>query len=202
MAWTIGGSLLIASALFPLVAQGVFLPGLGVLSAGLYAASLLVLALGVRGQGSVVARRPLGVTALVVAALVPIASTVFWGLVPLPPDGADWAVPLNQGVEVLLLGSLLVATVQIARAGVVPAGARWLPLIVVVVAAAAQILVTALFVAVASGVGDFTALLALVALIGAVAPLLLGIVAIVLASRAGRTDRGESEPVQVFPPAG
>lgn len=200
-AWTIGGSLLIASALFPLVTTGVFVPGLGFVSTLLWAGSLLVFAFGVRRHGSVVARRPLGVTSLVIAALVPVVSMVFWNLVPLSPEGEPWAVPVGEGTQVVLLAALLVATVQIARAGIVPANVRRLPLILVVVAALAQVVVAAVAAtAMPTGSDALTLLLSLAALVATGAQLVLGIAALVLAPRLGQAQPAEPKPVQVYPP--
>ena len=78
----------------------------GVLLDLLWAAALLVLALGVRRAGSVVARRPLGVVALAVAAAVPFASMLLWTVVPPDPRDNAGIVMLGQGLMVLSLAAL------------------------------------------------------------------------------------------------
>lgn len=198
-AWMIGGGLLVACALFPLVTQGLFLPGIGFVSAGLWAASLLVFALGVRGQGSVVARRPLGVTALLIAALIPVAATLFWTLLPSLPQGS-WPIPLGDVVQVVLIAVLVVATVQIARAGAVPESVRWMPLIALVAATAVQVVVVAVALNAPSMGSDALTFVYLAGVLAATAAqLVLGIAALVLAPRLKKP--APAEPVQVYPPA-
>lgn len=198
-AWFIGGGLLTACALFPLATQGLFVPGIGFVSAALWAASLFVFALGVRGRGSVVARRPLGVTALLVAALLPVTGTVVWSIVPALPQGS-WPIPIGDAMQIALIAALVVATVQIARAGVVPAKVRWMPLIVLVAATAMQAIVVAVALN-SSSVGP--AALPLVYTAGviavAAAQLVLGIAALVLAPQLETVT--PPAPVQVYPPA-
>src|SRR5262245_3029774 len=75
LAWIIGGAMLIAHAALTLVADfapGLRLPGGRLTLGALWAAALLIFALGIRGSGSVVARRWDGVSALVVAAAMPL----------------------------------------------------------------------------------------------------------------------------------
>lgn len=201
LTWIIGGSLLIAFAVFPLITQGMPVMGFGFVSSLLWAGALVVFAVGVRGQGSVVARRPLGVTALVIAGLIPIATTLFWSVVPIeafPAPGS--AVLVSQAIGVLSLAALLVATVQIARAGVVAPRVRWLPLILLVVSAAPH---AALQAAAVSGPNtDQVLLLTMIfaaTAVSTLAALALGIMSIVLAPRSDVAKADVS--VQVFPPA-
>lgn len=203
IAWTVGGSLLIANALVPLLTRDLFVPGLSVVAPLLWAAALVIFAVGVRGQGSVVARRPLGVTALLIAAAVPLASTVFWIIVPVTPDDSGWAVPTSQAIEIVLFAALLIATVQIARAGVLPRSVRWVPLIVLLVAAAGQVAVSAVFLNAQPTEVDDLALLFFASSIALTAgQLVLGILALVLAQRQGSTGNAEpADPVQVYPPS-
>lgn len=202
LAWVIGGSLLSANAVLVLALSGppLFVPGAGVVLTIVWAIALGVLALGIRRSGSVVARRPLGIAALTVAAVEPLASTVLWQLVPVDVSDPWWTVMLGQTIAVVALAALVVATVVIGRAGAVPHRLRWVPLIVVAVGAGAQIAVQLALVAV-SGSGayvDLTALYFGASTIGTLGVLLLGILAIVFAPRPdGIADR----PVQVYPPA-
>ncbi|WP_194409218.1 hypothetical protein [Microbacterium cremeum] len=201
LAWTIGGSLLVAHSAVILMFNGMPmpLPGGPLVLVAVWAGALLVLAFGIRRSGSVVARRPLGVAALAVAAVMPLVSMLVWSVVPL--DSADPAigVMVGQALAVVELAALAVAAVAIARGGAVPHRLRWAPLIVLAVSAGAQIAVQA----VAATAPDALAQPGVIAffmgatLLGTLGILLLGILAIVLAPR----DRVRSdETVQVFPP--
>lgn len=201
--WILGGSLLIANAVLVLAANGYplqVIPGLSFVLNGLWAAALLVFAFGVRGRGSVVARRPLGVIALVIAALVPFASIALSAM--LPVSGWDEAVSsmVWYAVTVLSLASLLVAAVVIGRAGAVPYRLRWVPLVALAVGAGAQV-VAQLFLVTVQGTmvrPDITALVFGTAMIGTLGVLLLGILAIVFAPR---EEPRPAAPTQVYPPA-
>src|SRR3546814_7432365 len=70
-------------------------PGAAVASVAtdvVYAAAVILLAIGLTREGSVVARRPLGLSALVAVALWPLASSVIAGLLEArsPEDAAVW----------------------------------------------------------------------------------------------------------------
>ena len=133
--WTIGGIALIASGVFGMLRNG--LPStlgahqlVGVTTDALFAIGVLLLACGLTREASIVARGPLGVTALVLVAAWPLASTLATGLVGL-------LEPQGQGPAWTMLGNFalifptavgLIAAVQIARAGVVPSPWRWAPL--------------------------------------------------------------------------
>lgn len=200
--WILGGSLLIANAVLVLAGSGYplqFIPGLSFVLNGLWAAALLVFAFGVRGRGSVVARRPLGVIALVIAALVPFASLALWAMLPVGGDAAVSAM-VGNGLSVLSLASMLVAAVVIGRAGAVPYRLRWVPLIVLAVGAGVQV-VAQLFLVTVQGAmvrPDITALVFGTAMLGTLGVLLLGILAIVFAPR---EQPRPAAPTQVYPPA-
>ncbi|MFD4960882.1 hypothetical protein [Microbacterium sp. NPDC058389] len=203
LAWLIGGSLLIAHAVLILVANGypmLAFPGASLILDGTWAASLLVFAFGVRARGSVVARRPLGVVALVIAAAVPLLSALLWWVVPIAAWDATSALMAGTGASVLSLGALLVATVVIGRAGAVPHTVRWVPLIVLAVTAGAQVLLQVAGVAFANTrvVPDLTAAYFFTAMLGTLGVLLLGILAVVLAPRDAPRP---AAPTQVYPPA-
>ena len=203
-AWILGGALLTAYAVMVLVLGGYpgLIPGAagGVLLDLLWAAALLVLALGVRRAGSVVARRPLGVVALAVAAAVPFASMLLWTVVPPDPRDNAGIVMLGQGLMVLSLAALVVAGVVIGRAGAVPPRVRWLPLIVIAVAAAAQIAVQIVVVAAGTNLAqpELVVLVMGAPMLGTLGALLLGILTIVFAPR---DEPRRDGPVQVYPPA-
>ncbi|WP_127476826.1 hypothetical protein [Microbacterium sulfonylureivorans] len=199
--WLVGGSLLIAYAVFPLLARGVFLPGGGFVSSLLWAGALLVFAVGIRGSGSVVGRRPLGVTAFAVAALLPLATTALWSFIPIEAFPSGAAVMLGQGIGVVSLAALLIATVQLARGGAVPSRWRWLPLILLVACALTQAAVEAAVLAQPDLTQDPYALLFLVVtLVPTASTLTLGIMAIILAPRTDARAASDSG-VQVYPPA-
>jgi hypothetical protein len=199
-AWTIGGSLLVAAALFPLITQGVFLPGMGFVSTLLWAGSLTVFAVGWRRSGSVVARRPLGTVALLVAAALPLLGVLLSALVPAPsPSDAEWAVPLWQVIQVLLIAALIVASVQIARAGAVPGPVRWLPLIVVVICTAIELAAVAVFSTPDLSQEIVSGIVYPLSLARPLGELLIGITAIVLAQGLP-ARRPDDEAVQVYPP--
>lgn len=205
LAWLIGGSLLVARAALVLVMNGnpvLSFAGAGFVLDGLWAAALLVLAFGVRGQGSVVARRPLGVVALVVAAAVPLLADLWWAVRPVSP--ADFpvgvGVVIGNGTSVLLLGALIVAVVVIGRAGAVPARVRWAPLIVLAVSSGAQILMSIVAVSLPSNLvrPEVTTAYFFASTLGTLGLLTLGILAIVFAPREAAKP---APPTQVYPPA-
>ena len=109
---------------------------------------MLVFAFGVGRGGSIVARRPLGVTAALVLALWPFAERAL-----------TWAMPFDEGTTEFYQGwgyvsltvkiaAAVVLVVQIARAGVVTGRLRWAPAwalaAVVVPQVLAQVLVIAM----------------------------------------------------------
>ncbi|MFI8633953.1 hypothetical protein ACIGEP_15320 [Microbacterium sp. NPDC077663] len=130
LTWTIGGAALIAAGIAGMLQSatlGTSLTGtLALLVDLLWAAGVLVFAIGSSAHDSVTARKPLGTITLVVLALWSLAMRVV-GLfqdptspTPLVPWEVTTFVPLALSV---------VAVVQIARAGVVPRRWRWAPAI-------------------------------------------------------------------------
>ena len=94
----------------------------GIVTDAVYAAGVLLFAFGLTRQASVVARGPLGVTALVVVALVPLS----FGIAVSAEPGL--APALASGELVIGAAAATIAVVRIARAGVVPYPWRWAPL--------------------------------------------------------------------------
>ncbi|MDR5699292.1 hypothetical protein [Agromyces aerolatus] len=127
LAWMLGGSLLVGATVLPLVLQPVAFAvgGSSVLWAAMLAAALLILAFGVRGAGSITARRPLGTITLTALAVLNVTMAVLW-LTPMlaadHPTAEYLAVTatITQVDLALRFALALVATTQIARAGVVP----------------------------------------------------------------------------------
>ncbi len=207
LTWMVGGSLLIAYSVLLLVGQGIqpaWFPGAHYLLDALWAASLVVFAFGIRGAGSIVAKRPAGVVALIVAAAMPFVSNLVIGLLTPatlePAYDPAFAVTVSTSLQALSLGALVAACVIIARAGAVPHRWRWLPLIVVTVAAAPQVISLLVLVSTPDPYAQLGIALFLssIRFVGSLAALVLGIFAIVLAPREEPRATG---PVQVYPPA-
>ncbi len=207
LTWIVGGSLLIAYAVLLLLGQGIqpaWIPGARYLLHALWAAALVVFAFGIRGAGSIVAKRPAGVVALLVAAAMPFVSDVVLGLLAPatlePTYDPAFAVTVSTSLQALSLGALVAACVIIARAGAVPHRWRWLPLIVVTVAAAPQVISLLVLVSTPAPYAQLGIALFLssIRFVGSLAALVLGIFAIVLAPREEPRATG---PVQVYPPA-
>lgn len=206
LAWIIGGSLFIGYAILLFAAgaaPGLPLAGFQVLVGLTWAAGLFVFAFGIRRSGSVVGRRPVGVVAMVVAGAMPLLTTVMWQGIPVAAVETSALIMLDQATAVLLLAALLVATVTIARAGVVPSRVRWLPLILFASVSAIQILTGQVFAVLPYSLQEVTVLFYPVAtLLRPLSMLVVGILAIVLAPRevpAEPLDR--TVPVYGPPPA-
>lgn len=203
LTWLIGGSLLVANAVLSLMLSGnplFALPGAGLVIDGVWAAGLLVLAFGIRGRGSVVGRRPLGIAGLAIAAIVPLLTDLLWWIVPAEAWNSTSAFMAGNGMTVLSLCALIVATVVIGRAAAVPHRLRWVPLIVLAVVAGAQIVLSIASVAYAQTrlVPDLTGAYYFAATLRPLGVLLLGILAIVSAPRPAPPP---APPTQVYPPA-
>ena len=124
----VGGGLLLGSVALSLI------PIIG-LSARviLFSAALLVFAFGVRGAGSVTARRPIGTTALTMLAVWLLLGAVFHDVAGF--GGSNWltsdAMKTITNLESFATFAIaLVVVVQIARVGAVPAPWKWLPAII------------------------------------------------------------------------
>lgn len=201
--WIIGGSLLVAHSAIILILGAYPMPiaGAGTVLDVIWAASLILFAFGFRGAGSVVARQPVGIIALVVAGLQPLLASLAWRVVPTAVESFDQQLNLilGQGLAAVMLAALVTAAVVIGRAGAVPHRLRWLPLIVVAVVASADVLTQ---VVVTSAVGtlvrlDITALIFGTRILGQLGVLLLGILAIVFAPRESPLP---AAPTQIYPP--
>lgn len=161
------------------------IPGGGYLSPALYAAALLVFALGIRGAGSVTALRPLGTTALALLAIGTLVSQVSWGFVPVEAMTMEQLQLLGAGELMLRAAVAAIACVQIGRAGVLPRPWNWAPcwaLIAVVVPSLLQLLAQAANPAIPDQ-ALLTVLIGLDGLVRVAAAVFLGVVAILLARR-------------------
>jgi hypothetical protein len=131
-AWFVGGALLLATVPLEVATHstGAGIVGTYTITTVLFSASLLVFAFGIRGSGSITARRPLGTTAL---AILAIWALLGWVLTDVVSASAPYNSP---SAAMLMFGHVdpfvefavaLVAVVQIARAGVVPSPWNWAP---------------------------------------------------------------------------
>ncbi|HCS60878.1 MAG TPA: hypothetical protein DIW46_05690 [Microbacterium sp.] len=134
LSWLVGGIGLIACGVVGVIRSSV----LGVSGAStvltlladvLWAGAILVLAIGLSREGSVVARKPLGIAASAAVALWPLTDTLvnlFAG-----PDNLEQADAWRFWEYLSMLLPLmigLIAAMQVARAHVVPAPWNWAPL--------------------------------------------------------------------------
>ncbi|NYF16788.1 hypothetical protein HDC37_001613 [Microbacterium sp. AK009] len=200
--WIIGGTGLILSGAVGLLGAGsVGLAGSSILVTVqnvVFAASVLLLAVGMRRADSVVARRPTGVVALAVLAVWPfVADGAVAAVGSVQPNGgAGWAV-LGYASLLIPTAAGLVGAVAILRAGAVPEPWRWAPLwafaLQVGVWALTQALAVALGADVLSVSGVFVLLGAVAFLTGTVG---LGVVAVILGAR----RRGATVEVFRSPP--
>lgn len=193
LTWMLGGGLLAASALLGLAPQS--LPGIPNLdpSTLLFAAGAVIFAMGWGRAGSVTARRPLGTSAIIVLAAWLVVSPLlaaFWSQAWIPEDSApsDGAISdltvLVTSVEVISLMLAIIAVMQIARSGVVPAPWKWAPLWALLAVVAARMLPSA--IALGDPSADQIALSALfdfAGLLQAASIAFLGVLAMVLAAR-------------------
>jgi hypothetical protein len=188
----LGGALLLASV----VATVVFQPGfyaftwVGYIPTVLFSAALMIFAFGIRGSGSITAGRPLGTGALAALAvwlvlMDVLPATIGSALTVTSPLAV--LIALNYLKLVVQLALAIIAVVQIARAGVVPAPLAWVPTWVLV-ACTATWLLSQLAGIVLVNVSQVAAIF--LTLDGATrigGTIVLGVLAIVLADRMTRT---------------
>ncbi len=133
--WIAGGIGLIACGVIGMLRYSVLgRPGssqfLGVTADIFYAAAVILLAIGLTREASVVARRPLGMVAMLLVAVWPLFFDLATGwLAVLEPQGqgAAWTA-FGYLALVIPIGAGLIAAMQIARAGVVQPSWKWAPL--------------------------------------------------------------------------
>jgi len=162
---------------------------LSLLADALWAAAILVRAFGLHREGSVVARRPLGLAAATIVALRPAVATVV-NLLTTPTDlttaGSDaWLFWLYVSIVLPVVAGLIVA-VQAGRAQVIPRPWNWAPLWVLAAQVALWVLPQLLGVAAPSALLQTVGLFSALGTLGFLAATLgLGILAVVLSSRSG-----------------
>jgi hypothetical protein len=190
-----GGVLLIAATVFGLVFQPLtsLIPGGAIIGTALFSASMLIFAFGIRGSGSVTARRPLGTTALTMLAIWVLLMWVLQRAL-LPGDSMPSDSTLSSLFALGYIDSLVrfvtavIAVVQIARAGVVPQPWNWAPAWALAAASAPRVFEQII------AVGPTQPAQSLLMTFGPVGSLInigagvfLGVLAIVLANLSGRT---------------
>ena len=110
------------------------------LAAGAFALGLIVLALGIRKQGSIVGRHRAGMIALfVLAGLEVIQGIIIESFTAVPAGSRDAVAAFSDLLIVVALGASVVAAIVIVRAGAVRGILRWLPMIALVIAIALQL---------------------------------------------------------------
>jgi hypothetical protein len=187
--WIIGGIGLIVSGAIGLLGAGsVGLAGseaLAVVQNVAYAASLLLLGIGMSRDDSVVARKPTGVAAIAVLALWPFLDEGAASLLAAAqPDGGEAWMILGYASILIPTAAGLIAAVTILRAGAIPDPWRWVPLWVLALQVGVWILTQGLAVALGA---DALSLSGVFVLLGAVAFLVgtvgLGVLAVILGVR-------------------
>jgi hypothetical protein len=193
-AWMLGGALVLLAVVLEAGSGGLWPDG-GLVRTLLLAAALVVFAVGVRGSGSVTGLRPTGTIALcALAATLVVSWVVNATLLPMGA-GLDALVVVGQVILVLQFALALIAVERIGRLAVVPRPWNWAPAIVFgiiallyAVTAIAAVLsrqALELFGYVAVTVNGIASVAALVG---------LGVLAIVLGDRAGRSSSDAPTP--------
>jgi hypothetical protein len=192
-AWIIGGVLFLASVvvgvrtlpLIALVAWG------NILGTVLFSAALVVFAVGIRGAGSVTARKPLGTIAL-------CALAVWTPAIAIVPRVQ--AVGLSSSGDLLTFGYVttfvqfvlaLIAVVQIGRAAVVPRPWQWTPAWVLAAVAVLWVLEQLIGIGVSTGQtvpAIATVVMTLDGLVRVAASVLFGVLTIVFARRVPQAE--------------
>lgn len=205
----VGGSALIAAAVLPQPLEPLMLglagmPGLwsGVFAGGLavvHAFGLTVLALGIRGSGSVTGRRPVGTIALIALGLWGVVGAIV-SMTPLlsedPPAGSVPAGGMTFAtVSVIVSFALaLVACVEIMRAGAVPSPWHRVPLWCLAVLTVLWLVQTLMGVTLATYQGDAAlpgatpiaiVLAVAISAAGTIVSVGLGVLAVALGAAAG-----------------
>ncbi|WP_129590389.1 hypothetical protein [Cryobacterium aureum] len=190
LALLIGGGLLLASVVITVIAQPTLFPYAGMVAPALFSAALFVFAFGVRGVGSVTARRPVGTIALVLLAVWLLLGSVLYGVI-----GDDFSNAPTLFLAFAYADSLVrfalavVAVMQIARLGAVPAPWNWVPAGIVAAVAVTWLLLQVLGGGSPTIYGPNLVTWLLMGLDGLArigGTVLLGVIAIVLADRVNR----------------
>ncbi len=204
-AWIGGGLLLILSVVLQMAQASAWGVGgaafdassvLLWLSRAALAASLLVFAFGWKGEGSVIARRPVGVIALVVLAFMPLTDLI-WIAIPYEATPSDILLWLNYTLLAVWLAAAIIAVAAVARAGVIARPWNIAPAIGLAVVAGTGALLQVVGVSTGADGMGFGLLRLLNELVMILVPVLLGVLALVLGLRPA--PPAEPTPVQVYP---
>ncbi len=151
----------------------------------IYAAAVLLFAIGTSAHGSVVARRPLGVVTMAIVAVWPLVDTA--ANLVFSQDESTFGAWTTYAYVALVVqtGAALVAATQIGRAGVVPAPWCWAPLVILGFQAFAWAVPQIVFVSLGSdAIANLADLYVLMSTLAGLAGTLgLGILALVLAAQ-------------------
>jgi hypothetical protein len=192
--WVAAGVLLIIATLLPLVIRQAAImtpiPGFDGFEALLLGSAFVLLAF---GTPSVVARRPLGMTALVGLAVWNVGVAVLW------MAGSHlvqaWGQTFSVVIDTVWIALAVIASISIARAGVVRRPWRYAPLWGVVAVVVPQVVVYALSVS-PTTVDTATALAPIALILTVAAPVFLGVLAIVLGvTRTVAAETASDEPI-------
>lgn len=186
--WMAGGAGLVACGVLGVLTYSMLgTPSTQVISLvgdAIFATAVLLFAIGLSPGASVVARRPLGVTAMVIVAAWPLVAFVISSLLALNEPG-DGSMIYGYVALIVPAGAGLVAAVQIARAAVLPSPWRWAPAWALAVQAAAWAIPNVIIVA--AGPEAIQGLANVLAALGMLAFLVgtfgLGILALILAAQ-------------------
>lgn len=195
--WLLGGLGLIGCGILGML-QFNGRPGSGAIQGiadVIFAVSILLFAVGLSRDDSVVSRRPLGMAALAIVAIWPlIAFAISRVMGPgVSPDDDAW---MAYGYIALFVpaASGLIAAMQIARSSRVPAPWRWAPAWVLAAQALVWVISQTIFISVRPGdVQPFADLVQILGMLASIPGTLgLGILALILAAQV------RPESVQVY----
>ena len=158
-AWVWGGSAILASGLLRLLEALPISAVIGwrpvtLIAAVVFAIGAVILAVGVRGQGSVVARSGLGIAALCVLGGIDVLQAVLVeSFAMIPASFRDGVTGIANVLVLIQLAAAVVGAIVIGRSGGVVGVLRWLPAFVLACIVALQI-TTRVFLNASGGVGS------------------------------------------------
>ena len=158
-AWVWGGSAILVSGLLRLLEALPISAVIGwrpvtQIAAVVFAIGAVILAVGVRGQGSVVARSGLGIAALCVLGGIDVLQAVLVeSFAMIPASFRDGVTGIANVLVLIQLAAAVVGAIVIGRSGGVVGVLRWLPAFVLACIVALQI-TTRVFLNASGGVGS------------------------------------------------
>lgn len=200
---TVGGILLLAQAAALLLTMAMAgavgsIPLLSWIGILVSSAALVIFAIGIGRQGSLVARRPLGVAALLVLAVWPFVDRTIEAFIPITIDSVDFWQSWGYASLAVRVCAAIIAVVEIARAGVIRGSLRWAPMWALVAIAVPQVVMNLAYAAPGYQSLDLAGpIVGLSQLVSVGVPLTLGVLAVVRS----RTRQSAPEAVQVYPPS-